>query len=104
MVYAELHERAKRATAVGFLRAVIEAFPYGLHTVLTDNGIQFTNRAQDRYAFRHLFDRVCGGARDRAPADEAEPPVDERAGRADEPDAQGGDGEAVPLREPRGAA
>ena len=57
--YAELHEQAKRATAVGFLRAVIEAFPYELHTVLTDNGIQFTHRAQDRYAFRHLFDRVC---------------------------------------------
>src|SRR5690554_5421213 len=51
VVYAELHERAKRATAVGFLRAVIEAFPYELHTVLTDNGIQFTHRAQDRYAF-----------------------------------------------------
>lgn len=57
--YAELHAQAKRATAVGFLHSVIEAFPYELHTVLTDNGIQFTNRAQDRYAFRHLFDRVC---------------------------------------------
>ena len=59
VVYAELHERAKRVTAVGFLCAAIEAFPYELHTVLTDNGIQFTHRAQDRYAFRHLFDRVC---------------------------------------------
>lgn len=57
--YAELHEQSKRATAVGFLRAVIEAFPYALHTVLTDNGIQFTHREQDRRAFRHLFDRVC---------------------------------------------
>lgn len=57
--YAELHEQAKRATAVDFLRAVIEAFPYALHTILTDNGIQFTHRKQDRYAFRHLFDRVC---------------------------------------------
>lgn len=59
MCYAELHERARRAAAVDFLRAVIEAFPYELHTVLTYNGIQFTHRAQDRYAFRHLFDRVC---------------------------------------------
>lgn len=57
--YAELHKQAKRATAVDFLRAVIEAFPYALHTILTDNGIQFTHRKQDRYAFRHLFDRVC---------------------------------------------
>lgn len=27
--------------------------------MLTDNGIQFTNRACDRYAFHHIFDRVC---------------------------------------------
>ncbi len=27
--------------------------------VLTDNGIQFTNRATDIYAFMHIFDRVC---------------------------------------------
>jgi hypothetical protein len=33
--------------------------PYRIHTVLTDNGIQFTNRARDRYAFAHIFDRVC---------------------------------------------
>ena len=59
VAYAELHEEAKRATAVAFLRAVIAFFPYRLHTVLTDNGIQFTHRERDRYAFRHLFDRVC---------------------------------------------
>jgi transposase InsO family protein len=35
------------------------ATPYTIHTVLTDNGIQFTNRACDRYAFEHIFDRVC---------------------------------------------
>jgi Integrase core domain len=27
--------------------------------VLTDNGIQFTNRKRDIYAFQHVFDRVC---------------------------------------------
>ena len=59
VAYAELHGEAKRATAVAFLRAVIAFFPYCLHTVLTDNGIQFTHCKQDRYAFRHLFDRVC---------------------------------------------
>ena len=59
VAYAELHEKAKRAAAVAFLRAVIAFFPYRLHTVLTDNGIQFTHRERDRYAFRHLFDRVC---------------------------------------------
>jgi transposase InsO family protein len=46
-------------TAAQFLRNVIEAVPYTLHTVLTDNGIQFTNRRSDRYAFQHIFGRVC---------------------------------------------
>ena len=59
VAYAELHEKAKRATAVAFLHTVIAFFPYRLHTVLTKGGIQFTHRERDRYAFRHLFDRVC---------------------------------------------
>jgi transposase InsO family protein len=45
--------------AAEFLRNLIIAVPYAIHTVLTDNGIQFTNRPQDRYAFQHIFDRVC---------------------------------------------
>jgi transposase-like protein len=48
VAYAELHEEASRATAVDFLRAVVSFFPYQLHTVLTDNGIQFTHRKKDR--------------------------------------------------------
>jgi transposase InsO family protein len=56
---AELHERATRANATEFLRRVIEAVPYKIHTVLTDNGIQFTNQDRQKYAFRHTFDRVC---------------------------------------------
>jgi len=59
VTYAELHEQAKRATAVAFLKAVIAFFPYQLHTVLTDNGIQFTHRQADRHALMHLFDRIC---------------------------------------------
>ena len=59
MAYAELRQRQKRADAVDFLRNVIAAFPYRIHTVLTDNGIQFTHREQDWKAFAHLFDRVC---------------------------------------------
>ncbi|MCK9993906.1 MAG: hypothetical protein Dbin4_02426, partial [Alphaproteobacteria bacterium] len=45
--------------ATEFLRRVIEAVPYKIHTVLTDNGIQFTNQQRQKYAFRHTFDRVC---------------------------------------------
>ncbi|ANL76410.1 IS481 family insertion sequence transposase domain-containing protein (plasmid) [Rhizobium phaseoli] len=33
--------------------------PYTIHTVLTDNGIQFINRTCDRNAFQHIFDWVC---------------------------------------------
>ena len=27
--------------------------------MLTDNGIEFTNRARHKYACHHIFDRVC---------------------------------------------
>jgi transposase-like protein len=57
--YAELHEKAGKMAAAGFLRNLIAIVPYAIHTVLTDNGIQFTNRVQDRHAFEHIFDRVC---------------------------------------------
>ena len=35
------------------------ALPYQIHTVLTDNEIQFANRAQDRWNGRHFFGRTC---------------------------------------------
>ena len=57
--YVELHEKAGKMVAAQFLRNLIAAVPYAIHTVLTDNGIQFTNRACDTYAFHHIFDRVC---------------------------------------------
>jgi transposase InsO family protein len=57
--YAELHEEANKMIAAQFLRNLIAAVPYKSHTVLTDNGIQFTNRQRDQYAFQHIFDRVC---------------------------------------------
>ncbi len=57
--YVELHEKAGKMVAAQFLRNVIKALPYKIHTILTDNGIQFTNRKQDTSAFEHIFDRVC---------------------------------------------
>ncbi len=57
--YAELHEKAGKMAAAGFLCNLIVVVPYAIHTGLTDNGIQFTNRAQDRHAFEHIFDRFC---------------------------------------------
>ena len=40
--FAELHDRATRRIAADFLRRLIERVPYTIHTVLTDNGFQFT--------------------------------------------------------------
>lgn len=59
LAYAELHESQRRAIAVGFLIRLTKKVPYRIHTVLTDNGIQFANRAQDRWNGRHLFDLIC---------------------------------------------
>jgi transposase InsO family protein len=57
--FARLSQAAGKAEAAQFLRDLLEAVPYRVHTVLTDNGIQFTNRRCDRYASAHIFDRVC---------------------------------------------
>ncbi len=57
--YTELHQKAGKMAAAQFLRNLIASVPYTIHTVLTDNGVQFTNRATDIYAGMHIFDRVC---------------------------------------------
>ena len=57
--YVELHEKAGKMIAAQFLRNLIKQLPYKIHTILTDNGVQFTNRKQDTSAFEHIFDRVC---------------------------------------------
>jgi transposase InsO family protein len=40
--FAQLHERATTRISADFLRDLIKAVPYRIHTVLTDNGTQFT--------------------------------------------------------------
>jgi transposase-like protein len=42
--YAELHPDQTRTTACRFLRRLIAVVPYRIHTILTDDGIQFTNQ------------------------------------------------------------
>jgi IS30 family transposase len=39
--FVQLVDSATRITASAFLVALIQAVPYRIHTVLTDNGIQF---------------------------------------------------------------
>lgn len=57
--FTELYDKAGKMNAAKFLRHLIKAVPYVIHTVLTDNGIQFTDRKTDRLSFEHIFDRVC---------------------------------------------
>jgi len=57
--FVKLHTERTKQVAADFLRDLLKAVPSTVHTVLTDNGIQFTHRAQDRNAGVHLFDRVC---------------------------------------------
>lgn len=62
--YVELHPRATMLTGAAFLRGVIKAFPYAIHTVLTDNGIAFADSPRYRHGVTaqlrgHAFDRVC---------------------------------------------
>jgi transposase InsO family protein len=57
--HLRLEKRAGKMEAAQFLHDLLQALPYRIHTVLTHNGIQFTNRALDAHAFAHIFDRVC---------------------------------------------
>jgi transposase InsO family protein len=62
--FAQLVERANTQTASAFLDALVEAVPYEIHTVLTDNGIQFADLPKNRNGATarlrgHPFDRTC---------------------------------------------
>ena len=60
-VFAEVHGSATSSAAARFMRNLALAVPYRIHTVLSDNGIQFTYRAlakppKDK---THPFDAAC---------------------------------------------
>src|SRR5947207_14275856 len=62
--FVTLYEKADRPTAVRFLEALTAAVPYRLHTVLTDNGIQFADLPKNRDGWTaryrvHRFDQIC---------------------------------------------
>ncbi|RZJ58399.1 MAG: IS481 family transposase [Hymenobacter sp.] len=59
VAFAELQPQAKRLVAADFLRRVLEKLPYKVHTVLTDNGVQFTLLPHQSFPGGHSFDRVC---------------------------------------------
>jgi transposase-like protein len=58
-VYVELLEKYGKIEAAQFLRNLMKAVPYQIHTILTDNGVQFTHRPTDKKAGQHIFDKLC---------------------------------------------
>ena len=57
-------DKATTVTARTFLDELVEAVPYQIHTILTDNGIQFADLPKNRNGptacWRgHPFDRAC---------------------------------------------
>jgi transposase InsO family protein len=73
--FVELHRKATRRIAADFLRHLVEAVRYRVHTILTDNGTHFTDPTGDGWTsadikavlaegvfFRcHAFDAACAG-------------------------------------------
>ena len=68
--FAELHERATRRTAADFLRRLIDAVPYKIYTVLTDNGTHFTTPGNRRSAAAEIRAALENGELFRAHASE----------------------------------
>jgi len=66
-VYVQIIKRKDRASVEACLEKFLEAFGYPVHTILTDNGSEFTDRfsndmkgkAKDQPSGEHPFDLVC---------------------------------------------
>jgi len=66
-VYLEILPDRRATTAAGFLRRFLDGFALKVHTVLTDNGSEFTDRfavdkkgkPHDKPSGQHPFDRAC---------------------------------------------
>ena len=59
--FAQLHGKATRAVAAGFLRDLIAAVPYKIHTVLTDNGLHFTTPGAGGSAVPEIKRAIAAG-------------------------------------------
>jgi IS30 family transposase len=66
-VYLEIHPKRDAATSEGFLERFLDHFPHPVHTILTDNGAEFTdrfavdkkNKPHDKPSGQHPFDLLC---------------------------------------------
>lgn len=118
--FVQRHEKATQRIAAAFLHDLVAAVPYTIHTVLTDNGIQFADNhpvdeeaeakaaywaTQDRpriYRW-HSFGWACEQTKIEhrlTRPHQAALPVDERSSRAHGPNHQGRHAQGLPLRQP----
>ena len=66
--FVELHEKATTKVAAEFLRHLIAAVPYKIHTVLTDNGLHFTIPGGGGLTVGEIKEAIANGALFRAHA------------------------------------
>jgi len=59
LVFARIYRKATKLAAAAFLKVLVKAVPYKVHTVLTDNGVQFVQRDRSGDFVAHVFGRVC---------------------------------------------
>ncbi len=76
--YVAFFDFATKRNGAEFLRQVVQTFPYKSHTVLTDNGVAFTEQPRYRNGATnwfggHIFDRVCHEQRHQASTDQGLP-------------------------------
>jgi transposase InsO family protein len=64
--FVELHEKATTRIAGDFLRHLVAAVPYKVHTVLTDNGIHFTDPKHPGSAVEEIKSAIAAGEMFRA--------------------------------------
>ena len=57
--FVELHEKATTRVAGDFLHALVKAVPYKIHTVLTDNGIHFTDPRGNTWSPQEIKDMMA---------------------------------------------
>jgi transposase InsO family protein len=66
--FTELHEKATRRVAADFLLHLIQATPYRIHIVLTDNGTHFTDPKGESWSVADIKGMLERGEPFRAPA------------------------------------
>jgi transposase InsO family protein len=109
--YVELHESATTAVSREFLLRLIAAVPYKIHTVLTDNGIQFTTPgaggsavplikeaiANGELFWAHAFELACARNDIDHRTTKVKHPWTNGTGRTNEPNHQGRNRQALLL-------